>query len=182
MIEYLDINALKCVHDVSPGAIYAFSYKTLPILSFLLMIGVANTDEEICCATYRGHEPAVRFIVHRGANVNTGNGTPLRNASLYGYERIVKFLIDNGAKVNIPHDNVLAYAAEGGNESIVRLLVDAGAKVYDELDEALYAAAKWGHGPIVAFLISRGAWHHKAAKVARKNYREDIFDFIRFNS
>lgn len=52
------------------------------------------------CAAAAGHFPVVKFLVKRGACVNSTtrtNSTPLRAACFDGHFEIVKFLIDEGA-------------------------------------------------------------------------------------
>lgn len=52
------------------------------------------------CAAAAGHFPVVRFLVKRGANINSTTktySTPLRAACFDGHFDIVKFLIEEGA-------------------------------------------------------------------------------------
>lgn len=52
------------------------------------------------CAAAAGHFSVVRFLVRRGANVNSTtktHSTPLRAACFDGHFDIVKFLIEEGA-------------------------------------------------------------------------------------
>lgn len=54
------------------------------------------------CAAAAGHFLVVKFLVKRGASVNSTtktNSTPLRAACFDGHFDIVKFLIDEGASM-----------------------------------------------------------------------------------
>lgn len=73
------------------------------IFAFVSVVFDGETIEgapPLWCAAAAGHFSVVRFLVRRGANVNSTtktHSTPLRAACFDGHFDIVKFLIEEGA-------------------------------------------------------------------------------------
>ncbi|XP_075416325.1 ankyrin repeat and SAM domain-containing protein 6 [Tenrec ecaudatus] len=124
-----------------------------------------------------GHEPLVRFLLRRGASVNSRNHygwSALMQAARFGHVSVAHLLLDHGADVNAQNRlgaSVLTVAARGGHLGVVKLLLEAGAFVdpcgeqlrtggsRDELLDitALMAAIQHGHEAVVRLLMEWGA-------------------------
>nr|XP_055206018.1 ankyrin repeat and SAM domain-containing protein 6 isoform X6 [Gorilla gorilla gorilla] len=127
-----------------------------------------------------GHEPLVRFLLRRGASVNSRNHygwSALMQAARFGHVSVAHLLLDHGADVNAQNRlgaSVLTVASRGGHLGVVKLLLEAGAFVdhhhpsgeqlglggsRDEpLDiTALMAAIQHGHEAVVRLLMEWGA-------------------------
>ncbi|GAB1288490.1 Ankyrin repeat and SAM domain-containing protein 6 [Apodemus speciosus] len=127
-----------------------------------------------------GHEPLVRFLLRRGASVNSRNHygwSALMQAARCGHASVAHLLLDHGADVNAQNRlgaSVLTVASRGGHLGVVKLLLEAGAIVdhQDPCDEspatggsrdellgitALMAAVQHGHEAVVRLLMEWGA-------------------------
>ncbi|XP_012921180.1 ankyrin repeat and SAM domain-containing protein 6 isoform X3 [Heterocephalus glaber] len=127
-----------------------------------------------------GHEPLVRFLLRRGASVNSRNHygwSALMQAARFGHVSVAHLLLDHGADVNAQNRlgaSVLTVASRGGHLGVVKLLLEAGAFVdyhspsseqlglgggRDELLDitALMAAVQHGHEAVVRLLLEWGA-------------------------
>uniref|UniRef100_A0A8I5ZZA2 Ankyrin repeat and SAM domain-containing protein 6 n=1 Tax=Rattus norvegicus TaxID=10116 RepID=A0A8I5ZZA2_RAT len=127
-----------------------------------------------------GHEPLVRFLLRRGASVNSRNHygwSALMQAARCGHASVAHLLLDHGADVNAQNRlgaSVLTVASRGGHLGVVKLLLEAGATVdhrnpsgestasggsRDELlgITALMAAVQHGHEAVVRLLMEWGA-------------------------
>uniref|UniRef100_A0A8C2NS43 Ankyrin repeat and SAM domain-containing protein 6 n=1 Tax=Capra hircus TaxID=9925 RepID=A0A8C2NS43_CAPHI len=123
-----------------------------------------------------GHEPLVRFLLRRGASVNSRNHygwSALMQAARFGHVSVAHLLLDHGADVNAQNRlgaSVLTVASRGGHLGVVKLLLEAGAFVDhhkpsgegdsgDELLDitALMAAIQHGHEAVVRLLMEWGA-------------------------
>ncbi|XP_058550772.1 ankyrin repeat and SAM domain-containing protein 6 isoform X1 [Neofelis nebulosa] len=125
-----------------------------------------------------GHEPLVRFLLRRGASVNSRNHygwSALMQAARFGHVSVAHLLLDHGADINAQNRlgaSVLTVASRGGHLGVVKLLLEAGAFVDhhsssgeqsgDSTDEllditALMAAIQHGHEAVVRLLMEWGA-------------------------
>ncbi|KAM6182504.1 ankyrin repeat and SAM domain-containing protein 6 isoform 2-T3 [Erethizon dorsatum] len=134
-----------------------------------------------------GHEPLVRFLLRRGASVNSRNHygwSALMQAARFGHASVAHLLLDHGADVNAQNRlgaSVLTVASRGGHLGVVKLLLEAGAFVgchspsgeqpglggsRDELLDitALMAAVQHGHEAVVRLLLEWGADPNHAAR------------------
>ncbi|XP_070107339.1 ankyrin repeat and SAM domain-containing protein 6 isoform X3 [Equus przewalskii] len=134
-----------------------------------------------------GHEPLVRFLLRRGASVNSRNHygwSALMQAARFGHVSVAHLLLDHGADVNAQNRlgaSVLTVASRGGHLGVVKLLLEAGAFVDrhnpsseqpgagDSRDErlditALMAAIQHGHEAVVRLLMEWGADPSHAAR------------------
>ncbi|XP_053423821.1 ankyrin repeat and SAM domain-containing protein 6 isoform X3 [Nycticebus coucang] len=134
-----------------------------------------------------GHEPLVRFLLRRGASVNSRNHygwSALMQAARFGHVNVTHLLVDHGADINAQNRlgaSVLTVASRGGHLGVVKLLLEAGAFVdhpnpsgeppgvgtsRDEpLDiTALMAAIQHGHEAVVRLLMEWGADPNYAAR------------------
>ncbi|XP_004645294.2 ankyrin repeat and SAM domain-containing protein 6 [Octodon degus] len=134
-----------------------------------------------------GHEPLVRFLLRRGASVNSRNHygwSALMQAARFGHASVAHLLLDHGADVNAQNRlgaSVLTVASRGGHLGVVKLLLEAGAFVdhhspcgeqpglggiRDELLDitALMAAVQHGHEGVVRLLLEWGADPNHAAR------------------
>ncbi|XP_066112760.1 ankyrin repeat and SAM domain-containing protein 6 [Saccopteryx bilineata] len=134
-----------------------------------------------------GHEPLVRFLLRRGASVNSRNHygwSALMQAARSGHVSVAHLLLDHGADVNAQNRlgaSVLTVASRGGHLGVVKLLLEAGAFVdhHNPSDEqpgatdstgelldvtALMAAVQHGHEAVVRLLLEWGADPNHAAQ------------------
>ncbi|XP_036744288.2 ankyrin repeat and SAM domain-containing protein 6 isoform X1 [Manis pentadactyla] len=134
-----------------------------------------------------GHEPLVRFLLRRGASVNSRNHygwSALMQAARFGHVNVAHLLLDHGADVNAQNRlgaSVLTVASRGGHLGVVKLLLEAGAfvdrhnpsgeqpRAGDSRDEllditALMAAIQHGHEAVVRLLLEWGADPNCAAR------------------
>ncbi|XP_008305927.1 ankyrin repeat and SAM domain-containing protein 6 [Cynoglossus semilaevis] len=111
----------------------------------LSLVPVDCTDEEgntaLQFASASGHENLVRFLLRKGASVDSRNNygwTPLMQAARFGHLTVAHILLENGAEMNGRNRlgaSVLTMAARGGHTHVVKLLLESGAYVddYDHL-------------------------------------------------
>ncbi|KAM6170046.1 ankyrin repeat and SAM domain-containing protein 6 [Rhynchocyon petersi] len=131
-----------------------------------------------------GHEPLVRFLLRRGASVNSRNHygwSALMQAARFGHVSVAHLLLDHGADINAQNRlgaSVLTVASRGGHLGVVKLLLEAGAivdpageqpRAGDSRDEllditALMAAIQHGHETVVRLLLEWGADPNHAAR------------------
>uniref|UniRef100_A0A4X2JV87 Ankyrin repeat and SAM domain-containing protein 6 n=1 Tax=Vombatus ursinus TaxID=29139 RepID=A0A4X2JV87_VOMUR len=127
-----------------------------------------------------GYEPLVRFLLRKGASVNSRNHygwSPLMQAARFGHTNVLHILLENGADINAQNRlgaSVLTMASRGGHLSAVKLLLETGAFVdnYDHFNHsvledgnkgdlpditALMIAAQHGHEAVVHLLVEWGA-------------------------
>ncbi|XP_067856866.1 ankyrin repeat and SAM domain-containing protein 6-like [Heptranchias perlo] len=94
-------------------------------------------------AAGNGHEHLVRFLLMKGASVDSRNRygwTPLMQAARFGQLSVARVLLENGADANAVNKlgaSVLTAAARGGHVGLARALLESGAGV----DVAVVAAA-----------------------------------------
>ena len=90
-----------------------------------------DTWSYVYCSTSRGHTSITRYLIDKGADVNTGMATPpywtpLHAACFWGNEGLVGMLLQSGAAVDV-YDvsgiSPLHLAAQEGHVPVVRLLL-----------------------------------------------------------
>uniref|UniRef100_A0A3B3I3E4 Ankyrin repeat and sterile alpha motif domain containing 6 n=1 Tax=Oryzias latipes TaxID=8090 RepID=A0A3B3I3E4_ORYLA len=149
----------------------------------LSLVPVDCTDEEgntaLQFAAASGHENLVRFLLRKGASVDSRNNygwTPLMQAARFGHLPVAHILLENGAEINGRNRlgaSVLTMAARGGHVHVVKLLLESGAFVddYDHLAPvgcpgggrefmditALMVASQHGHEATVHLLLEFGS-------------------------
>jgi len=92
----------------------------------------AHGFSPLMIACYRGQVEAAKFLVSKGADVNSKSpeGSALQAACYTNNEALTEFLIKKGADVNVKGpdgNNTLMYAVLNQNEKLVRQIVKAGA-------------------------------------------------------
>ncbi|CAJ1081763.1 ankyrin repeat and SAM domain-containing protein 6-like [Xyrichtys novacula] len=115
----------------------------------LSLVPVDCTDEEgntaLQFASASGHEILVRFLLRKGASVDSRNNygwTPLMQAARFGHLTVAHILLENGAEINGRNRlgaSVLTMAARGGHTHVLKLLLESGAYV-DDYDHLAVAA------------------------------------------
>ncbi|KAM4719062.1 ankyrin repeat and SAM domain-containing protein 6 isoform 2-T2 [Anableps anableps] len=119
------------------------------------LVPVDCTDEEgntgLQFASASGHENLVRFLLRKGASVDSRNNygwTPLMQAARFGHLTVAHILLENGAEINGRNRlgaSVLSMAARGGHVHVVKLLLESGAYV-DDFDHLAVAAEAISNG------------------------------------
>ncbi|XP_027032370.1 ankyrin repeat and SAM domain-containing protein 6-like [Tachysurus fulvidraco] len=120
----------------------------------LPLVPVDCTDEEgntaLHFAAAGGHEHLVRFLLRKGASVDSRNNygwTPLMQAARFGHLNVSHILLENGAEMNGRNRmgaSVLTMAARGNHTHVAKLLLEHGAFV-DDFDH-LSAAERNANG------------------------------------
>jgi ankyrin repeat protein len=116
-------------------------------------------------SSYFGHEMVTRFLVERGANLETTDTeygqTPLSWAARNGHDKVVRLLL--GANLETTDTKYgqtpLSWAARNWHDKVVRLLLGANLETTDTRfgrTPLLWAAEK-GHDMVVKLLVERGA-------------------------
>lgn len=88
-------------------------------------------------AAGNGHEQLVRFLLMKGASVDSRNHygwTPLMQAGRFGHLDVAQVLLENGADANAANKlgaGVLTAAARGGHPGLARALLESGARAPD---------------------------------------------------
>ena len=120
-------------------------------------------------ASENGDETAVRFLLSRGAEIESKDqygSSALRRAAFEGYQDMIRLLLKQGADIeskNSKGDTALIRGAGwGGNRSrdAVRLLLDKGAKINTKNakgDTALAEAERYQYSAIAEILRNAGA-------------------------
>ncbi|XP_007887849.2 ankyrin repeat and SAM domain-containing protein 6 isoform X1 [Callorhinchus milii] len=132
-------------------------------------------------AAGHGHEQLVRFLLMKGASVDSRNSygwSPLMQAARHGHLAVARLLLENQADVNAANKLgacVLAAAARGGHAGLTRLLLESGARlactrggrgrdhqeeeveVVEEEVRALMVCAQHGHEAAARALLEWGA-------------------------
>ncbi|XP_040520307.1 ankyrin repeat and SAM domain-containing protein 6 isoform X1 [Gallus gallus] len=147
------------------------------------VVAVDCTDEAgntgLQFAAAGGHEQLVRFLLRKGASVQSTNHygwSPLMQAARFGHLSVAHILLENGADLNAQNKlgaSVLTMACRGGHVSMVKLFLESGAYVdnydhfstnvlnssRDDLPDVtpLMAAAQHGHEAVVHLLLDWGA-------------------------
>eukprot|EP00066_Takifugu_rubripes_P016775 XP_011606041.1 PREDICTED: ankyrin repeat and SAM domain-containing protein 6 isoform X2 [Takifugu rubripes] len=121
----------------------------------LSLVPVDCTDEEgntaLQFASASGHENLVRFLLRKGASVDSRNNygwTPLMHAARFGHLTVAHILLENGADINGRNRlgaSVLTMAARGGHTHVVKLLLENDAYV-DDCDYLAVAAEAVSNG------------------------------------
>jgi ankyrin repeat protein len=134
----------------------------------LLLINGGALASTLCHAAGAGGCADVRFLLARGADVETTtvylhhDGTQfswpaLIWAAWFGRHAAAVALLDAGAA---ELDSALYSASTQGHTDVVALLLDRGADLHFQDGEPLMAAARNGHLSTVALLLDRGADVH----------------------
>ena len=110
------------------------------------------------------HSQVAQMLLDHGADINAGWHPPLHRAARRGHLDMVRFLLERGATLETESqtsDSCLAGAASGGYQDIVRILVERGANMGDSEfgpdNAAMQAALRYGRDDVVRLLIELGA-------------------------
>lgn len=118
------------------------------------------------CASAAGHLKIVKYLVSKGANVNSttkSNSTALRAACFDGHVEIVKFLVENNANIEIANRHghtCLMIACYKGHFVIAKYLIMKGADLNRKSvkgNTALHDCAECGSLEIMKLLLSHNA-------------------------
>ena len=141
--------------------------------SNLEQTGLVNFEGEniegappLWCASAAGHTKIVKYLVSKGANVNSttkSNSTALRAACFDGHLEIVKFLVENNADIEIANRHghtCLMIACYKGHLAIAKYLIMKGADLNRKSvkgNTALHDCAECGSLEIMKLLLSHSA-------------------------
>uniref|UniRef100_A0A3P9NUT8 NAD(+) ADP-ribosyltransferase n=1 Tax=Poecilia reticulata TaxID=8081 RepID=A0A3P9NUT8_POERE len=142
------------------------------------LVPVDCTDEEgntgLQFASASGHENLVRFLLRKGASVDSRNNygwTPLMQAARFGHLTVAHLLLENGAEINGRNRlgaSVLSMAARGGHVHVVKLLLEGGAYV-DDFDHLAMGYPVGGGGrdfmDITALMVASQHGHEAAVRL-----------------
>ena len=128
--------------------------------------GVLGTT--LCEAAHAGGHLDVRFLLARGADVETTtvyvhpdgmelNWSALIWAAWFGHLAVCVAILDSGATLL---DFAMVNASWNGHTPVVALLLDRGADIHSWNGEALVNAAQEGHLATAKLLLDRGADVH----------------------
>jgi ankyrin repeat protein len=118
------------------------------------------------CASAAGHLKIVKYLVSKGANVNSttkSNSTALRAACFDGHVEIVKFLVENNADIEIANRHghtCLMIACYKGHLAIAKYLISRGADLNRKSvkgNTALHDCAECGSLDIMKLLLGHQA-------------------------
>ena len=149
------------------------------------------SNDDLLDAAAEGNIEIVRFILRKGADINTKNnigGTALMLAAENGNTEIVNLLLDKGADINSKDKDgwgALIFAAQNGHTEIITLLLDKGVDINLKTNigtTTLMFAAKNGHTETVTLLLDKGSDIHAKFKngatalmaAARKGHTETV--------
>ncbi|KAM8966997.1 ankyrin repeat and SAM domain-containing protein 6 [Pelodytes ibericus] len=140
------------------------------------LVPVDCTDEDgntaLQMAAGGGHEPLVRFLLRKGASVDSRNHygwTPLMQAVRSGNLNVALILLENGADVNAQNRlgaSVLTVASRGGHVNVIKLLLESGAFVdnYDHFDVNMVSNSSHKEDmPEITALMTASQHSHEAA-------------------
>lgn len=173
------IVAIKC--NGATSLIMACRNGHLEVVEFLVefccvnleQTGLVNFEGEniegappLWCASAAGHLKIVKYLVSKGANVNSttkSNSTALRAACFDGHVDIVKFLVENSADIEIANRHghtCLMIACYKGHFQIAKYLINKGADLNRKSvkgNTALHDCAECGSLDIMKLLLSQSA-------------------------
>lgn len=118
------------------------------------------------CASAAGHLKIVKYLVSKGANVNSttkSNSTALRAACFDGHIEIVRYLVENNADIEIANRHghtCLMIACYKGHLAISKYLISRGADLNRKSvkgNTALHDCAECGSLEIMKLLLSHNA-------------------------
>lgn len=163
------------------GHLEVVEYLTEVCQADLEQTGLVNFEGEniegappLWCASAAGHLKIVKFLISKGANVNSttkSNSTALRAACFDGHIDIVKFLVENNADIEIANRHghtCLMIACYKGHFQIAKYLINKGADLNRKSvkgNTALHDCAECGSLDIMKLLLSF------SAKMAPDAYR-----------
>jgi len=138
-------------------------------------------------AAWKNHEPIVKLLVEKNANVNYQDyegRTALHEAAYYGHQNIVEYLLANKAEIDIEDSHgqtPLFRAVAGGRHDVVSLLVDRGAKtnLLDNDEVTVQHCSAFNGDPFMSWwLYYKGSWKNRyeqpqAAQEAPKAKKEE---------
>ncbi|OAX81292.1 hypothetical protein ACJ72_04369 [Emergomyces africanus] len=106
------------------------------------------------------YDAIVNMLIDHGADLESGERTPLSWAAECGSRRLVELLLDRGADIESPtcSRSPLSWAAESGQTDIVELLLKRGARSggHDSgYSSPLIFAARNGHTKVVQVLLNQ---------------------------
>jgi ankyrin repeat protein len=128
----------------------------------------ADGFQSLGLAAFFGQVEIVRFLLGRGAAVDSSSRNPMRVMPLHSaaanrHLEICSLLLDHGAPVNAAQADdftPLHEAAQNGQIELVSLLLDYGAEVNARKADGqtpLALAAQYGHPQVAELLKERGA-------------------------
>jgi len=150
----------------------------------------SKVSTALIVAIISDNEPMVRFLVGKGANINSTRTlqTPLQNAVT---PRMARLLVELGADVNLVHNDNTAFMFSGGtqcDEKMVETYADLGAdfsiKNSRILSDCLMGQNMFGTRPqkleFIKFLVSKGARVREAGTALSRAANSDLDDIVKY--
>ncbi|KAI9933213.1 hypothetical protein MW887_007685 [Aspergillus wentii] len=157
--------------------------------------GIGYGGTPLTWAVWRSHEPIVKLLLSKGADVNLHDEkgeTPLLRAATDGNERMISLLLEKGARIELTEPEYgqtpLAWASIMGHEKAVQLLLEKGANIESKDAHGLTplaAAAMSGHAAVVEVLLQYGAdvetlnnEGQTVLSLSAQSYQENTFSIL----
>ena len=112
---------------------HAALFAKFPVLQYLFeTVGGPihiSVDKILENATMRNPVPVIKYLLEKGADINSNQGSPLITAVYIGNLPVVKYLIEQGADINIDNEMALRTAAFEKQYETAKYLIDNGANI-----------------------------------------------------
>ena len=165
--------ATSLIMSCRNGHFEVVEYVVESCMASLEQSGLVNFEGEniegappLWCASAAGHLKIVKYLVSKGANVNSttkSNSTALRAACFDGHIEIVRYLVENSADIEIANRHghtCLMIACYKGHLAISKYLISKGADLNRKSvkgNTALHDCAECGSLEIMKLLLSHNA-------------------------
>lgn len=146
-IDTKESNFLYAACESSDNVIYIKRYVREAML-------LKYKDIAIRLASKKGNINIVKYLIEKGAVIDTVDNEAIRRAAENGRLDTVIFLADVGADIHAKYEQALRFSAANGHLEVVRFLISRGADVTVLDNQAIHLASKNGHLEVVKELIS----------------------------
>lgn len=88
-----------------------------------------HTTDSLYLACSRNHINIAKYLIQKGANIQSDNNSCLIGAVYQGHVDVVELLLENGADVHVDNDEALRWSVIKNDLQMANLLVTYGANV-----------------------------------------------------